>query len=99
MVQGPSARAEGEDSGRQCLSQALLREDRQPLPPCRVLTGGPAGLWLTAEGCGLAGRLFLLDGGHLPRWVLAVPCTIVSIPYSSPFSPISPGCPAHTEGL
>lgn len=52
------------------------RGQTEPLPPCRVLGGGPAGRRLPAEGRGLSGRLLLLDGGHLPRWVLAVLCTI-----------------------
>lgn len=101
-MRGLSAQSEGEGRGQAVSGRPRLlsvRTDRAGwLCACRVLGGGPAGLGLPAEERRLSGRLCALDGGHVPRWVLAVPCA--AVPSSSVFSPRSViGCPANTERL
>lgn len=85
-MRGLSAQSEGEDRGQAVSGRPRLLSGRTDqagwLCACRVLGGGPAGLGLTAEERCLSGRLCALDGGHVSRWVLAVPCTAVPLQQS-----------------
>lgn len=103
MVSAHSLREKTSDRQSPC-PRALPSEDTLswcPPCPCRILGDGPAGFGLTAEEHCLSGRLVPLDGGHLSRWVPAVPCMTVSSPLqplpSSHRGAVGPPGEAHSR--